>query len=362
MESLIGASTVSRLTSFFGVQPDEFRLRRVVADDTARCIPFHTDFSRRTMQVPLNDESEHDGGHLVFATRSGLQVASRAPGSATIHTSGSVHGVTKLHSGARYSLFLAMLPNGGEEVDLQYLVEPALAQVGFFERALPFLQNVTDERLLEHVHAYHEFLLARAQAEHLQPSFEAEVVWRAHLLSPVDYAKDCATILGRDEPTVLKHFPLPASEYEPTQASSSKESSRPASAQGQMPSQWYEALAAKTRRGSKYMESVLALRHGELRESQWALKDEVATYIQFLRDVSTVDLATERSAMRVPGLLVDLVWHTHLLYPHAYGEDCVRIGGRIFDHVQDSDDEDGGDGCEDDGHQCSRALESSCSS
>ena len=33
------------------------------------------------------------------------------------------------------------------------------------------------------------------------------------------------------------------------------------------------------------------------------------------------------------------VWHTHLLYPQDYSEDCLRIGDRVFDHVQDSDDD-----------------------
>eukprot|EP01046_Picozoa_sp_COSAG06_P001344 COSAG06_NODE_43_length_29826_cov_32.009621_24_plen_468_part_00 len=135
LESLIGVAHVSHLINFFGAQPNEFRMRRVVAGDTARCVKFHTDFSRRTMQVPLNSETEYDGGHLVFATEEGLAVPSRALGSATIHSAGSVHGVTKLRSGVRYSLFLAMMPGGGEDIDLQHLVVPACVRADALSHA-----------------------------------------------------------------------------------------------------------------------------------------------------------------------------------------------------------------------------------
>ena len=33
---------------------------------------------------------------------------------------------------------------------------------------------------------------------------------------------------------------------------------------------------------------------------------------------------TEHSG--APGLLVDLVWHTHQLFPQTYAEDCVQFG------------------------------------
>ncbi len=65
----------------------------------------------------------------------------------------------------------------------------AQAQIDFFQRAISFLQRETDETLLQYVHAYHAFLLGRARDKTLQPSFAVEVVWRAHLLSPIDYAE-----------------------------------------------------------------------------------------------------------------------------------------------------------------------------
>lgn len=66
------------------------------------------------MQVALNDEAtEYTGGRLVFATGDGFVVPPRPPGTATIHTHDTVHGVTTLRSGVRYSLFLCATVGAG---------------------------------------------------------------------------------------------------------------------------------------------------------------------------------------------------------------------------------------------------------
>ena len=59
-----------------------------------------------SMQVVLNDESEYDGGRLVFATDEGLVCPSRKAGSATLHDNTIAHGVSLHTRGVRYSLFL----------------------------------------------------------------------------------------------------------------------------------------------------------------------------------------------------------------------------------------------------------------
>ena len=61
------------------------------------------------MQIPLNEPTEYDGGELVWAVEDGLEVPSRAAGSATLHSAGVVHGVTAMTRGQRYSLFLLEL-------------------------------------------------------------------------------------------------------------------------------------------------------------------------------------------------------------------------------------------------------------
>ena len=75
------------------------------------CIPFHVDQSERTMQVPLNDPMEYEGGQLVFVMTNGSVLRpSRAAGTATIHDNGVVHGVSELRRGVRYALFLLRVP------------------------------------------------------------------------------------------------------------------------------------------------------------------------------------------------------------------------------------------------------------
>ena len=117
LEAAIGSSAVSQLLLLFsgavGVELvvaeyqyglRAIRLRRVEA--SGHCVPFHVDLSCRTMQVALNDEHEYAGGRLVYVTHTGFECPPRPAGSATIHGHRIVHGVTELHEGVRYSLFL----------------------------------------------------------------------------------------------------------------------------------------------------------------------------------------------------------------------------------------------------------------
>jgi hypothetical protein len=73
LKALLGAEAVRDLAAAFGECHvyDTFKLRRVEALGSAGlCVPFHTDYSMRTLHVALNDESEYTGGRLVFATGS----------------------------------------------------------------------------------------------------------------------------------------------------------------------------------------------------------------------------------------------------------------------------------------------------
>ena len=62
------------------------------------------------MQVALNDESEYEGGRLVYATDEGLVWPSRKAGSATLQNSSIAHGVSLHTRGLRYSLFFLQAP------------------------------------------------------------------------------------------------------------------------------------------------------------------------------------------------------------------------------------------------------------
>jgi predicted 2-oxoglutarate/Fe(II)-dependent dioxygenase YbiX len=63
-----------------------------------------------SMQVALNDESEYEGGRLVYATDEGLLCPSRTAGSATLHDNTIAHGVSLHTRGVRYSLFFLQAP------------------------------------------------------------------------------------------------------------------------------------------------------------------------------------------------------------------------------------------------------------
>jgi len=107
LEKIIGGSRVEQLMNFFGATNPLIKLRRVTS--VGKCINFHTDFSLRTMQVPLNEN--FIGGELVFLTEDGEIVKPQRPsGSATIHDCSIVHGVTCFRSGVRYALFLLQEP------------------------------------------------------------------------------------------------------------------------------------------------------------------------------------------------------------------------------------------------------------
>mmetsp|Transcript_41292 Transcript_41292/g.97382 ORF Transcript_41292/g.97382 Transcript_41292/m.97382 type:complete len:394 (+) Transcript_41292:219-1400(+) len=80
-------------------------LRRVSPVVGGLCINFHTDVTKSTMQVALNDEEDCSGGRLVFATDEGLLVPSRTAGSATLHDNTIAHGVSLHTRGVRYGLF-----------------------------------------------------------------------------------------------------------------------------------------------------------------------------------------------------------------------------------------------------------------
>ena len=71
-----------------------------------KCIQFHVDHSLRTMQIPLNDATEYQGGQLCYVMPGELFFPKRMAGTATIHRNNIAHGVTTLVKGVRYGLFL----------------------------------------------------------------------------------------------------------------------------------------------------------------------------------------------------------------------------------------------------------------
>lgn len=100
---LVGRHRFEELSRLMDNDFSEIVLRRV--EDHGMAINFHTDYTRRTMQVILSDESDYSGCDLVYVTGKGFQQPRRRAGTATIHDNTILHGVTEMESGVRYSLF-----------------------------------------------------------------------------------------------------------------------------------------------------------------------------------------------------------------------------------------------------------------
>jgi hypothetical protein len=103
VEDFFGTKNLERVQEYFeNHRIDEIILRRCYA--TNRCIDFHTDYSTKTLQMALNDDTEYIGGQLVFVTKGELHIPSRVAGTITVHGNDIVHGVTTLKKGIRYGL------------------------------------------------------------------------------------------------------------------------------------------------------------------------------------------------------------------------------------------------------------------
>ena len=89
LEEIVGVAQLVALkhTPGFPVSFTTIKLRRCSA--VGKCINFHTDFSKRTMQVALNAPDDYGGGELIFANAAGLHIPPRPVGSATIHGAGA---------------------------------------------------------------------------------------------------------------------------------------------------------------------------------------------------------------------------------------------------------------------------------
>ena len=87
------------------------------------CINFHCDgsYATKTAQLTLNDDTEYEGGRLCFYTRDTFFQPRRPAATLTIHHRQILHGVTRLTSGCRKSLFVVDKLNGLGDTGIFYL-------------------------------------------------------------------------------------------------------------------------------------------------------------------------------------------------------------------------------------------------
>ena len=280
---------------------------------------------------------------------------------AAVHVNACVHGVSALRSGVRYGLFLC--DTAGDRMAasdaLRYLEEAVGAQPAFLARALAFLEEATDAQLEACVCAYASFLgslavgeakahakahahaKAAAAAERpasVAPSFGVELVWRTHLLHPVAYARACAVLSGRDgaeaealgPEALVDHAPRPAAEYADA-APYGGHATGDASAEGaDVPQPGLDLgldLVRAIRRQQESMQAVLA----DGLPAPMRVGSALEEYLDFL------DRVKHSKQPLVPTRAVDMMWHTHMLFPRRYAAECLRLAGSFVDHDDDVD-------------------------
>ena len=331
--SIIGQSATFNLEHHFQSKYDTIKMRRVTSIDTSMndpkkngnekeglCVAFHTDFSRRTMQISLNDETKYKGGLLLFATSNGFIVPSRIAGSYTIHNYKSVHGVTALTSGIRYSLFLCQTiatkeeekeeeneEENEEEIDLvSNLTQQVFNEFVFFKNAVALLKNMNDNEILSVIQNEYQIWFERKGKEEDQkdqknqkdqnsnyPSIVVEIIAKVHMIRPLVFAKA----------SLMKCIVIGTN------------------------------FVQDVRKFQTFMEKILEKYHdGEMNTCNVLIvQKSVCEYIQFLRVAGSM---CGTNHIVEPSLIVDLVWHVHmqLFRGNVYCADSIRITGGIVNH------------------------------
>ena len=345
LTAVLGTSHLAALRTAFGGGStfDTVKLRRVTGP--LGCMPFHTDYAKRTLHVALNDD--YEGGCVVFATANGFVQPARPTGSATLHVNCVVHGVTSLLRGARYSLFLChTAEKGTDAIDaLAYLVKPALAQFDFFAIALERLERTTDAELAlalaQHAQCFYGATRWEAQEPHAKNRLLAshgmrashgrshhllvELVRRAHMLRPAAYRQAAYRHEGHDAEALLDSSPRPADAFEDGAfEDGAVDAAGDAAGVG---------LIGAVRRMQSFMRRMLAVRTEY--ETHEAASVVLSEYVVFLSRVK------HSPTPLVPTLAVDWLWHTHMLHPRRYATECMRVAGSFVDHDDDVGDGDG---------------------
>ena len=310
LTSTIGELAIKALERF-QQDYDTICMRRVTASETneeGECVAFHTDFSRRTMQIALNDPDEYEGGLLVFATSAGFVVPKRTAGSFTIHNYKSVHGVTSMTSGVRYSLFLCKTVVEeeeearcdaifNEEVELvARLTQHVLQEFDFFARAVVLLQQMNDDGLASIVENEYQTWFetdGKVNKHTSYPSLAVEIVSKVHMLRPLVFATASST--KRVAATSVQH------------------------------------LVVDVRKQQLFMEKVLGSKC--LGKTLDVESSPVYEYLTFLREAGS-NCGGHSEELMEPSLVVDVVWHVHMqmFRGSVYGADSIRIAGRFVDH------------------------------
>lgn len=105
LQNLIGIYKFNKLKNIFN-NFNKIKIRKVSGNNSY--IDFHIDHAKKTLKIPLNSHNNYKGGDLIYLTKNEIHIPKQNLNSMTIHQNNIVHGVTRLTSGIRYSLFLLL--------------------------------------------------------------------------------------------------------------------------------------------------------------------------------------------------------------------------------------------------------------
>lgn len=223
-------------------------------------------------------------------------------------------------------------------------MKPALAQFDFFAIALERLERTTDAQLAlalaQHAQSFNGATPSEAQEPHAKNQLQAsrgrshllvELVRRAHMLRPAAY-RQAAYRQGHDAEALLDSSPRPADAFEDgafedgalEAAAGVGDAAGDAAGVG---------LIGAVRRMQSFMRRMLAVRTAY--ETHEAASAVLSEYVAFLSRVK------HSPTPLVPTLAVDWLWHTHMLHPRRYANECMRMAGSFVDHDDDVGDGDG---------------------
>jgi len=132
--ALLGVESLAQHDQLMALHPSSSKIAlRRTEGPVEGCIGFHIDggHATHTVQLTLNDCSEHEGGRLCFVTGANavLSIPHRPAGTLTKHDSDVFHGVTKLCRGVRHSLFVVDESNGLGERDVHHVDEAIVSRM-----------------------------------------------------------------------------------------------------------------------------------------------------------------------------------------------------------------------------------------
>jgi hypothetical protein len=224
---------------------------------------------------------------------------------------------------------------------------------GSIRKHLEFLSFINRERIfyLEDVVKYatqryemqwlpfYSMLIDTGESSHrLYPPFDVAWIWHCHLLSPKDYKNDCMTIIGK----VLPHYCFSLNEIQAKQNYTRQlweknlttpfdldESSRVETGYAKKESRIKYDLVSSSERQKMFYYNVDLPHFRDLKFLELCIK----RYKKFLY------LKQQNPQLYiVPEYAIDIVWHTHQLYPFEYADDTKSVLATMLQHDDTSID------------------------